>query len=150
MKCPFCGSLDTKVVDSRPVDKDSSIRRRRECESCDKRFTTYEKYEDNSLMVIKKNKARENFDRNKVLKSMLKACNKREVSRDTLEEATNDIEIELNYLNKREVTSQFIGELIMDKLKNIDQVAYVRFASVYREFKDVDSFYDEIENLKKK
>ncbi|NMB09119.1 MAG: transcriptional repressor NrdR [Tissierellia bacterium] len=150
MKCPFCGSLDTKVVDSRPVDKDSSIRRRRECENCEKRFTTYEKYEDNSLMVIKKNKARENFDRNKILKSMLKACNKREVSRETLEEATNDIEIELNYLNKREVSSQFIGELIMDKLKNIDQVAYVRFASVYREFKDLDSFYEEIENLKKK
>src|SRR5699024_3251797 len=150
MKCPFCGSLDTKVVDSRPVDKDSSIRRRRECENCEKRFTTYEKYEDNSLMVIKKNKARENFDRNKILKSMLKACNKREVSRETLEEATNDIEIELNYLNKSEVSSQFIGELIMDKLKNIDQVAYVRFASVYREFKDLDSFYEEIENLKKK
>lgn len=150
MKCPFCGSLETKVVDSRPVDKDSSIRRRRECDTCDKRFTTYEKYEDNSLMVIKKNSVRENFDRNKIIKSMLKACNKRAVSRDTLDEATKEIEIELNHLNRREVTSEHIGELIMDKLKIIDEVAYVRFASVYREFKDIDSFYDEIEKLKRK
>lgn len=148
MKCPFCKFLDTKVIDTRPIDNNLSIRRRRECLGCHRRFTTYEHYEDNSVMVVKKDKTRQAFSKAKVLKGMVKSCEKRPVTMDELEKAADDIEIFVNHLNRKEVTSLYIGELIMEKLKEIDKVSYVRFASVYREFQDVDSFYDELENLK--
>lgn len=148
MKCPFCNFRDTKVIDSRPTDDSETIRRRRECLKCSRRFTTYERYEDSSLIVIKKDNTREAYDKGKVLKGMVKSCEKRPVSLDTLEKAVSEIEVELNHLGQKEVTSAYIGELIMEKLKTIDQVAYVRFASVYREFTDVSSFIDELENLK--
>lgn len=148
MRCPFCDSTNTKVVDSRQVDSETSIRRRRECNDCKKRFTTYEKYEINSLIVIKKNQEREAFNSNKILKGMIRSCYKRKVPVEVLEEATKEIEIEVNHLNLKEIPSSVIGELIMEKLKEIDKVAYVRFASVYKEFQDVNSFYDEIEKVK--
>lgn len=148
MRCPFCDSTNTKVVDSRQVDSETSIRRRRECNDCKKRFTTYEKYEINSLIVIKKNQERETFNSNKILKGMIRSCYKRKVPVEVLEEATKEIEIEVNHLNLKEIPSSVIGELIMEKLKEIDKVAYVRFASVYKEFQDVNSFYDEIEKVK--
>ncbi|WP_300408307.1 transcriptional regulator NrdR [Lagierella sp.] len=148
MRCPFCNSVNTRVVDSRQVENETSIRRRRECNDCKKRFTTYEKYEINSLIVIKKNQERESFDRNKILNGMIKSCYKRKVPIETLEEATKEIELELNHLNMKEIPSSKIGELIMEKLKKIDKVAYIRFASVYKEFQDVESFYDELEVVK--
>ncbi|QQK07514.1 transcriptional regulator NrdR [Miniphocaeibacter halophilus] len=148
MRCPFCDSTNTKVVDSRQVESETSIRRRRECLSCNKRFTTYEKYENNSLIVIKKNQEREAFDRNKILNGMVRSCYKRKVPMEDLEKATKEIELEINHLNLKEVPSSLIGEIIMEKLKKIDKVAYVRFASVYKEFQDVNSFYDEIEKVK--
>lgn len=148
MRCPFCDSTNTKVVDSRQVDSETSIRRRRECLSCKRRFTTYEKYENNPLIVIKKNQEREAYDRNKILNGMVRSCYKRKVPMEDLEKATKEIEIEINHLNLKEVPSSLIGEIIMEKLKEIDKVAYVRFASVYKEFQDVSSFYDEIEKIK--
>ena len=148
MKCPFCDSVNTKVVDSRQVESNTSIRRRRECLNCSKRFTTYERYEINSIIVIKKNQERETFDRNKILKGMIRSCYKRKVPMEVLEKAVSEIELEVNHLNLKEVPSSTIGELIMEKLKGIDKVAYVRFASVYKEFKDINSFYDEIEKVK--
>lgn len=148
MRCPFCDSLNTRVVDSRQVESETSIRRRRECVKCKKRFTTYEKYEINSLMVIKKTQEREAFNRNKILKGMIRSCYKRKVPIEVLEEATKEIELEVNHLNLKEVPSSVIGELIMEKLRKIDKVAYVRFASVYKEFQDISSFYDEIEKIK--
>ncbi|WP_237036443.1 transcriptional regulator NrdR [Mediannikoviicoccus vaginalis] len=148
MRCPFCNSTNTRVVDSRQVDSETSIRRRRECNDCKRRFTTYEKYEINSLIVIKKNQERESFDRNKILNGMIKSCYKRKVPLEVLENATKEIELELNHLNKKEIPSSEIGELIMEKLKNIDKVAYIRFASVYKEFQRVESFYEELEEVK--
>ncbi|MDO4662622.1 MAG: transcriptional regulator NrdR [Tissierellia bacterium] len=148
MKCPFCGSKDTKVVDSRSTEDDEAIRRRRLCNNCNKRFSTYERYEDICLMVIKKDNTREKYNRNKVISGIVKACEKRPVSMDQIEQIANDIEVELNRLGEKEVASTYIGELVIEKLKTLDQVAYVRFASVYREFKDLDSFYDEIKNLR--
>ncbi|HHX69921.1 MAG: transcriptional regulator NrdR [Miniphocaeibacter sp.] len=148
MRCPFCDSTNTKVVDSRQVDSETSIRRRRECLSCKRRFTTYEKYENNPLIVIKKNQEREAYDRNKILNGMVRSCYKRKVPMEDLEKATKEIEIDINHLNLKEVPSSLIGEIIMEKLKEIDKVAYVRFASVYKEFQDVSSFYDEIEKIK--
>lgn len=148
MKCPFCGFQDSKVIDSRPTEDNGTIRRRRSCLSCGKRFTTYERYEDQNFMVIKKDQTREAFSRNKVLKGMVRSCEKRPVPITVLEKAVDDIEIELNHLNQKEITTAYIGDLVMEKLKKIDKVAYVRFASVYREFEDVETFYDEIENLK--
>lgn len=148
MRCPFCDSLNTRVVDSRQVESETSIRRRRECVKCKKRFTTYEKYEINSIVVIKKNQEREVFNNNKILKGMIRSCYKRKVPLEVLEEATREIELDINHLNLKEIPSSVIGELIMEKLKKIDKVAYVRFASVYKEFKDVSSFYDEIEKIK--
>ncbi|MDY6065140.1 MAG: transcriptional regulator NrdR [Finegoldia sp.] len=150
MKCPFCNAEDTKVIDSRSTDDDTAVRRRRECIACKKRFTTYEKYETTTLTVIKKNNTREAFDSNKVYMGMKKSCEKRPVSDETLLNAVKEIEVELTHTNKREVESRIIGELIMEKLKEIDQVAYVRFASVYREFKDLESFKEEISRLDKK
>lgn len=148
MKCPYCSNPDTKVVDSRPTEDNVSIRRRRSCLKCNKRFTTYERYEEVPLIVIKKDDTREPFDRNKIFNGMLRSCEKRPVSVDSIEKATTEIEQDLNNLNQREVSSLVIGEMVMDKLRELDKVAYVRFASVYREFQDVSRFYDELENLK--
>lgn len=148
MKCPYCNNPDTKVVDSRPTDDNVSIRRRRSCLKCNKRFTTYERYEEVPLIVIKKDDTREPFNRKKIFNGMLRSCEKRPVSVDSIDKATDEIERDLNNLNQREVSSTVIGEMVMDKLKELDKVAYVRFASVYREFQDVSGFYDELENLK--
>ena len=150
MKCPFCGYEESKVIDSRPTDEGERIRRRRECIKCGKRFTTYEIIESVPLIVVKKDKSREPFDRNKLFNGILRACEKRPVALNTIEEAVSDIEIALQNSLDREVTSDKIGELTMEKLKDIDEVAYVRFASVYREFKDVDTFLKEIKDLMKK
>lgn len=150
MKCPFCNHPNTRVIDSRAVENNSQIRRRRECLDCKKRFTTYENYENHSIIVIKKNKEREKFNKNKILNGMIHACEKRKVPTDILEKATEEIEFELNHLNQTEIDTNLIGEMVMEKLKEIDQVAYVRFASVYREFKDIDSYLLEIEKIKGK
>lgn len=150
MRCPYCENIDTKVVDSRPTDEGRAIRRRRLCEACGKRFTTYEKLEENIIMVIKKNGQRESFDRNKILNGIVKACEKRPVSIATMEGIVDNIERGLNNMMEKEVESTFIGELIMDELKKVDDVAYVRFASVYREFKDADTFIKELEKLLKR
>ena len=147
MKCPFCGYEESKVIDSRPTDEGERIRRRRECLQCNKRFTTYEIIESVPILVIKKDKSREVFDRNKLLRGRMRACEKRPVAMDTLEKAVDDIEASLQNSLDREVTSLHIGELAMDKLKDIDEVAYVRFASVYREFKDVDTFMEELKKM---
>ncbi|XVG95482.1 transcriptional regulator NrdR [Eubacteriales bacterium KG127] len=150
MRCPYCENLDTKVVDSRPTDEGRAIRRRRLCEDCGKRFTTYEKLEENIIMVIKKNGQRESFDRNKIMNGIVKACEKRSVPMATIETIVDNIERGLNNMMEKEIESTFIGELIMDELKRVDDVAYVRFASVYREFKDADTFISELEKLLKK
>lgn len=147
MKCPFCSFEESKVIDSRPTDEGERIRRRRECISCGKRFTTYEIIESVPIVVVKKDKSREVFDRNKLFNGMLRACEKRPVSIETLEKAVSDIETVLQNSLDREVTSVYIGELAMDKLKEIDEVAYVRFASVYRQFKDINTFMDELAKL---
>lgn len=147
MKCPFCATLESKVVDSRPANDGTSIRRRRECLKCYNRFTTYETIEVLPMIVIKKNGNRQAFDRNKILSSMLKACEKRSVSLSLLEKAADDIEKELQNELGGEVTSKQIGELVMEKLKDLDEVAYVRFASVYRQFKDINTFMDELNKL---
>lgn len=147
MKCPFCGFHDSKVIDTRPTDNNESVRRRRACLKCEKRFTTYERVEDLTLVVIKKDNTREAFQRSKLLNSFIKSAEKRPVTLETLEKAADDIEKDINYLNQKEVTSAYIGDLVMTKLRDIDKVAYIRFASVYREFEDVQSFQDEIENL---
>ena len=147
MKCPFCGCEESKVIDSRPTDENERIRRRRECVQCGKRFTTYEVIEDVPIIVIKKDKSREVFDRTKVLKGMLRACEKRPVTSTELENAINEIEATLQSATDREVTSVRIGELIMEKLKDIDEVAYVRFASDYKAFDSASSFIEEISKL---
>lgn len=147
MRCPFCGFEESKVIDSRPTDENERIRRRRECLQCNKRFTTYEIIEDVPIIVIKKDKSREVFDRNKILKGMLRACEKRSVSISELEAAISDIEATLQSAVDREVTSANIGELIMEKLKSIDEVAYVRFASVYKEFNSAEAFKEYISHM---
>ena len=147
MKCPFCGYEESKVIDSRPTDEGERIRRRRECLKCGKRFTTYEIIESVPILVIKKDKSREVFDRNKLLNGMMRACEKRPVAMDTLEKAVDEIEATLQNSLDREVTSVKIGELAMESLKKIDEVAYVRFASVYREFKDASTFMDELKKF---
>lgn len=147
MKCPFCGYTESKVIDSRPTDEGEKIRRRRECISCSKRFTTYEIIESVPIIVVKKDKSREAFDRVKLFNGMLRACEKRPVSIGQLEEAVNQIEAELQNSLDREVTSVHIGELAMEKLKGLDEVAYVRFASVYRQFKDINTFMEELAKL---
>lgn len=149
MKCPFCAFEESKVIDSRPTDEGERIRRRRECIKCGKRFTTYEIIESVPIFVIKKDKFREAFDRNKLLGGMMRACEKRQVTIETLEKAVDEIEANLQNSLDREVTSIHIGELAMDKLKDIDEVAYVRFASVYRHFKDINAFMDELSTLLK-
>ena len=147
MKCPYCAQLESKVVDSRPADEGASIRRRRECLSCHKRFTTYETVESLPLMVVKKDGSRQSFDRSKVMGGLIRACEKRPVSYQTLEGLVAEIELSLQNQIDREVSSSQIGELVLERLKQLDEVAYVRFASVYREFKDVDSFMAELKQL---
>lgn len=147
MKCPFCGNLESKVVDSRPSDEGASIRRRRECLECHKRFTTYETMESLPLVVIKKDGSRQTFDRDKLLGSMLKACEKRSVPLADLERMAGEIEQALQNDMEREVSSSVIGDLVMEKLKEVDEVAYVRFASVYRQFKDINTFMEELTHL---
>ncbi|MHB8066191.1 MAG: transcriptional regulator NrdR [Ruminiclostridium sp.] len=147
MKCPFCGFIEDKVIDSRPTDEGSAIRRRRECTKCSKRFTTYEKVESLPLMVIKKDKSRQPFDREKLMNGLLRACEKRPISINDLEKMVESIETQLHNSLQREVTTQDIGEMVMAKLKTMDEVAYVRFASVYRQFKDINTFMDELKNL---
>lgn len=150
MKCPFCGSDDTKVIDSRPADDNTSIRRRRQCEACDKRFTTYEKLETMPLMVVKKDNTREAYDRAKIESGIFRSCHKRPISAEQIMKTVDDIENELFAIGENEIPTSIIGEKVMDKLKDLDQVAYVRFASVYREFKDVNTFIEEIGELLKK
>lgn len=150
MRCPFCGFEESKVIDSRPTDEGEKIRRRRECLQCQKRFTTYEIIETLPIVVVKKDKSRQVFDRTKLIGGMLRACEKRPVPLEVIEEAVDDIESALQNSIDREVTSIKIGELAMDKLKNIDEVAYVRFASVYRQFSDVNTFFEELSELLKK
>lgn len=147
MKCPFCGDAESKVVDSRPSEEGVSIRRRRECLDCRKRFTTYETVESLPLIIIKKGGVRQAFDRDKLLNSMIKSCEKRSISVSVLETTASEIEQTLQNDMEREISSSMIGELVMDKLKGIDEVAFVRFASVYRQFKDISTFKSELEKL---
>ncbi|MBA1333707.1 MAG: Ribonucleotide reductase transcriptional regulator NrdR [Firmicutes bacterium] len=150
MRCPYCGYYETKVIDSRPADEGTSIRRRRECYDCSKRFTTYEKIEGIPLMVVKKDGRRESYSRNKIINGLIKATEKRPVPMDRLMKMVDEIEKELyNYMEK-EVTSKWIGEIVMEKLKETDEVAYVRFASVYRQFKDINTFMEELSKLLEK
>ena len=147
MKCPYCGYEESKVIDSRPTDEGERIRRRRECLKCAKRFTTYEMIESLPIVVIKKDKSRETFDRQKLMTGMLRACEKRPVSVETLDKAITDIENVIQNSLDREVQSDKIGELVMEKLNGIDEVAYVRFAAVYRQFKDINTFMSELNKL---
>lgn len=147
MKCPFCSYSDSRVLESRPTEEGSAIRRRRECLSCRERFTTYERVETVPLMVIKKDGTRQEFDRSKILQGVIKACEKRPVPLARLEQMVNDIEQRLRNSMEQEVSSKTIGEMVMNELKQIDQVAYVRFASVYRQFKDIQSFLEELQTL---
>ena len=147
MKCPYCGHLESKVVDSRPSDEGASIRRRRECLECHRRFTTYETMESLPLMVVKKDGSRQSFDKSKLLNGMIRACEKRPVTFNTLESIANEIEQTLQNEMDREIPSARIGELVMDRLKKVDEVAYVRFASVYRQFKDISTFMAELNKL---
>ncbi|GER67026.1 transcriptional repressor NrdR [Weizmannia acidilactici] len=147
MKCPSCHSNNTRVIDSRPVDEGRSIRRRRECEDCSYRFTTFEKVEETPLIVVKKDGNREEFNREKILRGLIKACEKRPVSLEQLEKMSMDIEKEIRRQGYTEVKSSLIGEMVMDRLAEVDEVAYVRFASVYRQFKDLNVFLDELKEL---
>lgn len=147
MKCPFCGQENTRVIDSRPVPDNNSIRRRRQCDECGKRFTTYEKIETIPLTVIKKDQSREQYDRSKIQDGIMRACYKRPISVKTIENLMDEIETEIFNREEKEVPSTLIGEIVMDKLKELDAVAYVRFASVYREFKDIDTFMDELRKM---
>ena len=147
MKCPICGHLESKVLDSRPSNEGASIRRRRECLSCQKRFTTFETIEIMSFMIVKKDKTRELFDRSKVKKGIVRACEKRPVTMEQIETAVSEIEQQLLASMRSEIPSTEVGELVMDKLKDLDEVAYVRFASVYRQFKDITTFRDELNKL---
>ncbi len=150
MKCPYCNEDDTKVIDSRPADDNCSIRRRRQCERCGKRFTTYEKLETMPLMVIKKDDSRETYDRSKIESGVIRSCHKRPVSTQQINAMIDDIENRIFNLEEKEVATSVIGELVMESLKALDEVAYVRFASVYREFKDVNTFMEELGKLLKK
>ncbi len=147
MKCPYCEYFESKVIDSRPTDEGQAIRRRRECIKCGKRFTTYEKIEEVPIIIVKKGGNRQVYDRNKLLNGILKACEKRPVSIGTIERIVDDIERNLSNTLEKEITSVEIGEMVMNKLKNVDEVAYVRFASVYRQFKDVNSFMEELKKI---
>ncbi|MCF2611959.1 MULTISPECIES: transcriptional regulator NrdR [Fusobacterium] len=150
MRCPFCNSSDTKVVDSREFVNGNSIKRRRECLECKKRFTTYEKIEERALYVIKKDKSREKFDRNKIIRGLTIATSKRNISRDTIEEFVLKIERKLQNSLESEISTKYVGELVMEELKNLDEVAYVRFVSVYKEFNNIKDFIEIVENIKGK
>ena len=147
MKCPFCGHENTRVIDSRPADENNSIRRRRVCDECEKRFTTYEKVETIPLIIIKKDNNRETYDRSKIEAGVLRACHKRPISAAQITQLVDEVETEIFNREEKEVPSAVIGELVMDKLKNLEAVAYVRFASVYREFKDINTFMDELKKI---
>lgn len=147
MKCPFCGKENTRVIDSRPADDNSTIRRRRQCDKCKKRFTTYEKVESIPLVVIKKDNTREPYDRTKIEAGVFRSCHKRPISVDQINTIVDEVETAIFNLEEKEIPSSKIGELLMDKLKDVDAVAYVRFASVYREFKDVNTFMSEIKKI---
>ena len=147
MKCPFCASEDTRVIDSRPADDNNSIRRRRLCDVCGKRFTTYEKVETIPLIIIKKDNNRDQYDRSKIEAGVLRACHKRPISVNQINELVDAIETEIFSREEKEISSTIIGEIVMDKIKNLDSVAYVRFASVYREFKDVNTFMNELKKM---
>ena len=147
MKCPYCSHPDTRVIDSRPADDGNSIRRRRSCDVCGKRFTTYEKVETIPLIIIKKDNSREQYDRAKIEAGVLRACYKRPVSADEIQKTINEVETAAFNREEKEIPSSVVGEIVMDKLKSLDEVAYVRFASVYREFKDVNTFMDEIRKI---
>jgi transcriptional repressor NrdR len=147
MRCPFCGNEDTKVIDSRPTEEGQAIRRRRECEACAKRFTTYEKVEEITLMVVKKDGSREVFDRNKIMNGIIRACEKRPVPIADIEKIVYEVERALNNMMEKEMESSLIGEYVMDHLKDLDDVAFVRFASVYRQFTDAESFREEIDKI---
>lgn len=149
MKCPFCGHENTRVIDSRPADENNSIRRRRVCDECEKRFTTYEKVETIPLIIIKKDNNRETYDRSKIEAGVLRACHKRPISVAQITQLVDEVETEIFNREEKEVPSAVIGELVMDKLKNLEAVAYVRFASVYREFKDINTFMDELKKVLK-
>jgi len=149
MKCPYCGNDNTRVIDSRPADDNSSIRRRRICDDCNKRFTTYEKVETIPLIIIKKDNNRETYDRAKIESGLIRACHKRPVSAAQITKLVDDVENEITQMEEKEIPSEVVGELVMNKLKNLDEVAYVRFASVYREFKDVNTFMDELKAMLK-
>ena len=150
MKCPFCGYAESKVIDSRPTDDGAKIRRRRECISCQKRFTTFEAIETIPLYVIKKDNTREQFSRDKILRGLMRACEKRPVSVNDMEKIADDIEASIANSLAKEITTDFIGDLVMEHLKDLDEVAYVRFASVHRQFKDLNSLYDEVIKILKK
>ena len=147
MKCPFCGHENTRVIDSRPAEENNSIRRRRVCDECDKRFTTYEKVETIPLIIIKKDNNRETYDRSKIEAGVLRACHKRPISADQITQLVDEVETEIFNMEEKEVSSNVIGELVMNKLKDLEAVAYVRFASVYREFKDINTFMDELKKV---
>ena len=147
MKCPFCGMDNTRVIDSRPTDDNASIRRRRQCDECGKRFTTYEKVETIQVTVIKKDRTREPYDRSKIMAGVLRACHKRPIPVEKIEETVNKIENDIFNLEYREIESKAIGEIVMERLKSLEQVAYVRFASGYREFKDVNTFMSELKKM---
>ena len=147
MKCPFCGDDNTRVIDSRPADDNEAIRRRRQCDECGKRFTTYEKVETIPLIVIKKDKNRETYDRSKIESGVVRSCHKRPVSVDQIEACVDEIENKIFNLGVREIESEKIGEIVMDQIRDLDQVAYVRFASVYRQFKDADTFMSELRKI---
>lgn len=149
MKCPYCGKENTRVIDSRPTD-DSSIRRRRQCDECGKRFTTYEKVEILPLIVVKKDNNREPYDREKIVAGIVRSCHKRPISMKQINDMVDDIEGQIFNMEEKEIPTTTIGSIVMDKLKDLDEVAYVRFASVYREFKDVNTFMDEIKKILKK
>lgn len=147
MKCPFCGHENTRVIDSRPAEDNNSIRRRRVCDECDRRFTTYEKVETIPLIIIKKDNNRETYDRKKIEAGVLRACHKRPISADAINKLIDEVEIEIFSKEEKEIPSAVIGEIVMEKLKNLEAVAYVRFASVYREFKDINTFMDELKKV---
>lgn len=147
MKCPFCGHDNTRVIDSRPAEDNNSIRRRRVCDECDKRFTTYEKVETIPVIIIKKDNNRETYDRSKIEAGVLRACYKRPISASQITQLIDEVETEVFSMEDKEVPSRVIGELVMNKLKNLEAVAYVRFASVYREFKDINTFMDELKKV---
>lgn len=149
MKCPYCGSTLSRVLNSRPVEENNSIRRRRQCEQCEKRFTTYEKVETIPIIVVKRDQTRETFDREKLLRGIMRSCSKRSVTLNQMEQLVDEIENIVSNSSSKEIASKALGEMVMEKLKEIDEVSYIRFASVYKQFKDINEFIFELEKIKK-